>query len=401
MEETIDEKHARLQAIFVTLDPNEIKTVGHFVGLEDQALVGTRRTLSRLVLNKIDTDIDTYGDDAESTLAFLGQILAKMEGVQRRETPEVEVVDVNDGGANDGGDHWKARFDRLAEDYERLKFGEGMSVRQKVFVKGDFKLKGVIGRPGGGVSFASLRRQVDAARLEYDERKICEAVIQGVDISTTLRFFFENKQDLNLDSLMAIMKAFYKESDSTELYNQLGNASQNNGEDALNYVMRLMELKGKILGVSATSEILYGKKQVQTLFLKSVENGLLSENVRIKLRGHLDMNMTDEKLLEVVSEIVMAENERVVKMKRSTRGIKKVEVVEPEGEKEKVDELKTVVEKLSAEVKLLREETSRGAGRRFARGCNNCRKVGAGDSCRHCWKCGKNGHLSSWCSENE
>ena len=91
MEETIDEKHARLQAIFVTLDPNEIKTVGHFVGLEDQALVGTRRTLSRLVLNKIDTDIDTYGDDAESTLAFLGQILSKMDHQHPKRTAHLQV----------------------------------------------------------------------------------------------------------------------------------------------------------------------------------------------------------------------------------------------------------------------------------------------------------------------
>lgn len=43
--------------------------------------------------------------------------------------------------------------------------------------------------------------------------------------------------------------------------------------------------------------------------------------------------------------------------------------------------------------------TSPSPAARWARGCQRCRESQAGDTCRHCYRCGQEGHLSCGCRQ--
>ena len=168
--------------------------------------------------------------------------------------------------------------------------------RVEYVLKSQLKIKGVVGKVGQGLSFVSLQRQVEAAKHDYSESTIVEAVIQSINPSIPLRGFLDTKRGLNLTSLMQILSSHFQECDTIELFNRLSNLVQRNDEDVLVFLLKATELKEKILHVSDTSDIKYSHEQVQRQFLKVVENRLQNEAIRMRIRSYLKIDVKDEEL---------------------------------------------------------------------------------------------------------
>ena len=270
-------------------------------------------------------------------------------------------------------------------------------------LKPAFKVKGIVGKPGAGLSFAALERQVEAAKHEHSEARITEAVIQAISPTIPLRAFLDNKRELSLNTLMLIIHAHFQEGDTTELFNQLSNEIQHPNEDAMTFMLRVMEMKEKILYLSKTSDIKYSFDQVQRLFLKVVENGLASEPIRVKLRSALSVAATDEDLLCRLTNICIEEKDRDSKLSKQAktaraRAVEAKEVVENESE---LASLTKLVEKLSVQVRELSAEAGKGKHWRSSiHGCDTCRKDGKGSKCRHCYECGSTSHIARDCTLN-
>ena len=58
------------------------------------------------------------------------------------------------------------------------------------------------------------------------------------------------------------------------------------------------------------------------------------------------------------------------------------------------------MEKLEDEMKDMKGR-SRPQGARFKPGCKACKDSGNGFKCRHCWNCGEDGHVNSYCPEKK
>ena len=118
----------------------------------------------------------------------------------------------------------------------------------------DFKISGVIGGTGGKdkLTFTSLNFQIsNAKKLGYSESNISGAVIKAIAQSEPLRPYLESRPDLGLSSLLEILRSSFKEKDSASVFTDLSNACQSSAETCIDFVLRLLCLKQKVLDVSA------------------------------------------------------------------------------------------------------------------------------------------------------
>ncbi|KAJ8369402.1 hypothetical protein SKAU_G00094300 [Synaphobranchus kaupii] len=186
--------------------------------------------------------------------------------------------------------------------------------------------------------------------------------------------------------------------------------------------------------------------------IKGRETGLFSEAVKFQLKPHLsNPRVTDEVLIEKVNEAAGLELERQNKLRRNTaakpprvseihtelqpnhsplpgssetdmddetqtKGCGVVFAKKKTGQSKGLDpETAKLIEGLKAdvlEVKKKFNETLEATKSRpttdarrppaagWARGCQVCREAQVGDTCRHCYRCGQEGHLSRGCRQN-
>lgn len=141
------------------------------------------------------------------------------------------------------------------------------------------------------------------------------------------------------------------------------------------------------------------------------------------------MTITDEELIEKVYEALKLENERCEKWKRSSAGkIPRVQELQTEcqtaltpvqnhakpRESSTAEAIRTVKSKevkfdTQQIIKELRKEMRQMfmaamensshtmAPKQREKGCKKCREEGKGESCIHCFKCGREGHYSRGC----
>lgn len=309
---------------------------------------------------------------------------------------------------------------------------------QEVTLRREFKICGQIGEQGqkDKLSYLSLVRQIETGvERGYSEIEIVEAVIRAISPGMALRDMLEIKRGLTLSKLFTILKGHYKVDSPTELYHQLINISQEPKETALNFVFRAIELKDKLLWKAANEEVdeLYSRATVQRKFLRSIETGLLSDSIKYQLLPLLgNMSITDEELIEKVNEASKLENERLEKRKRSTAAkFPKIQALQTEAQAPQTPvhgatslqdpharvAVKTIkgkstksedvdpqpkIEELCKEMRQMFMAvmgTSPGSSHLKQRdnACSTCRKNGSGENCRHCFKCGQEGHYSRGC----
>ena len=385
----MDEK---VKDLFYTVPIDGLREVGMLLGMLEIELGGTRRVVLTTVSRKLDTDIQNFETDEEK-LGLLERVDHILSSCSENGSSVQDHINQQV--------HSLGEVSNLGNGVDGISLGE-RAKDKRVYVRGEIKIKGQIaGRDGLGLSWEALKRQVEGLKREHKSMRICDAVVQAVAQGTALRKLLDCKPELTLESVMKIIRSSFGEIDNTVLFNQLANAVQGVGEGTLDFVMRLMGLKGKILS-GRVGDVTFNAMQVQKVFCKSLENGLISEAIRTKLRPLLETSPDDEALLEEIGDIVLGERERDGKLKRGAR-VKRVEVLE-DGDTAEREGLKAQIQHLAAKVEQLKSEKrdfpSWGGRPRSSWGCTKCKAAGVGARCRHCYRCGGENHIAARCSEN-
>ena len=160
---------------------------------------------------------------------------------------------------------------------------------EKFELKRDFKILGQIGEAGkhDKLTYVALIDQIDLGpKKGYKESEVVEAVIKAISPHSTLRNYVLTLPDRSLAKLRKIVRVFFQEKTSTELYQDLVTTCQQPKESAQQFLLRLLDYHNKVLFASQEegSQFEYSQKVVQNMFIKSLETGLRDEALVTNLR---------------------------------------------------------------------------------------------------------------------
>ena len=278
---------------------------------------GKKTTVLKLILKHL-CDLETTEDQGMSTFLLLHGL--------------IDTEDKKDGDDKKGiikhpvGDTTKKKGSEVTFDILKLK---------------DFKISGSIGGVGekDKLSYTSLCYQiVNAQKSGYSNENVCAAVVKAISPGNNLRTYLESKPNLNLDSLLNVLRSHFKEKDSSAVFTELGNAVQQAAETTLEFVIRLMCMRQKVLDLSQVEGCPYDGNLLKKRFFHTMFTGLRNANIRVDLREQCQNNplISDEDLLKFVSEVVANETERNEKL--STKKSVDVNVVDNKNSKDKKKE---------------------------------------------------------------
>ena len=114
----------------------------------------------------------------------------------------------------------------------------------------DFKIIGQVGEVGQKekLSYISLICLIGAGLGKgYPENEVVHAVINAISPGLSIRSYLEGSGQLPLSHLHKIIRSHHKEGSATGIYQQLLVMTQDPKEDAMNYLIRSMNTRQKIL----------------------------------------------------------------------------------------------------------------------------------------------------------
>lgn len=323
----------------------------------------------------------------------------------------------------------------------------------------DFKISGVIGGKNDSLSYTSLLYQIDCGRrLGYTDVTICDAVIRAISPSNHLRTYLEGQKTVSVDCLLEILQSICIEKDSNSLLLELGNAVQQIHETCVEYIVRLMSMRDRILTYSKEENSPVEEPVMRTKFFHTMFTGMRNPNVRAELRELCKGNskIPDQTLLKFAAEASKNESERNEKLSSAKNAahlseISKENDIKIKEKKEKLNpftqidevkllhaqeiaslradifELKNVLSSATgksasqneSDVNFSRQNTDafrnhaqtpnfrgrgisnfntfRGQNRGWKNRCEQCRNSNV-QRCNHCFKCGEEGHRSFNCN---
>ncbi len=321
----------------------------------------------------------------------------------------------------------KARFEVLTTGKKFTQPTNEVLTSNHLFRIKDFKIQGTISNEKTRVSYTSLNKQIESGiEKRYSNREIIDAVINAVSPSLHLRSYLESIKTLSLAELRQVLRSHYCEKTASEAYQELANLVQEASESPLQFLMRALKLRQHILLASEEkgSKIKYDNDLVQSVFLNTVETGLMDDTIRTRMRPFLQANkVSDETLIREINVAMSSENERQNKFgarKRATKTSQATiaatavpELMQPtaaESKKEKSNKLIATLEALRADVDVLKDAMVNNKpvkpidnpDRKPARSsaCEACISQG-NPQCDHCFICGSNEHFARGCRKRK
>ena len=282
----------------------------------------------------------------------------------------------------------------------------------------DFKINGNISNDKGHISLSNLNKQIESGLAKgYSERDVVDGVIQAISPALHLKSYLESKKCLSLEELRKILQSHYCEKTPTEAYQELSNIVQEKTESALNFLMRCLKLREQIIVSSQeqNAAIKFDENHVQSVFIHSVETGLIDDTIRNRMRPFLqNKKVPDETLIREINLAMSIENERVNKFTSANKKVQKAqaasvssapveksEKVQPKQAKQNqilaaLNELKADVDALKKGAQSPAREVPQPKTRKPKQKCKSCEENGA-EKCDHCFFCGSADHFSYGC----
>ena len=189
-----------------------------------------------------------------------------------------------------------------------------------------FRITGQVGEVGqkDKLSYISLKKQEETG-LErgYSDKEVLNAAINAISPGLQVRSYLEGFGSITVPRLRKILCSHYKDGSATDLCQQLLTMSQNPNENPVNFLIRAMDCKQKILFAcreETASGLKYSPGFLNGLFHRSVESGLAGDTIRMQLCSLLqDANIDDETLITEMQVAVFADAERKKVFSLSTR----------------------------------------------------------------------------------
>ena len=179
----------------------------------------------------------------------------------------------------------------------------------------EFKVHGgQIGDQNSETTYNSICKQIDeGVREGFTEAEVIRGVLRIIKPGA-FKDMLTNKEEITICELKGFLRSHLGEKASTELFQELMCAKQNEQEPPQQFVYRMIGLKQRILFQSkqANTDIRYDPKTIQEVFLHTIYQGLGSKHadVRQQLRPLLSNNqVTDEDIVSRVTKIISDENE--------------------------------------------------------------------------------------------
>lgn len=284
------------------------------------------------------------------------------------------------------------------------------------FFQKEFKITGKIGKPDSkdSLSYSSLIYQIESGfRKGYTESQIIDAIVSCVSHSNPLRPYLEGRGQLSLANMSRILRYHFKEQDATALFTNLSTAKQEQNESPQDFVMRLLNLRQKVIFVSKQENISYDLILVHKRFLHSIWTGLKNDNLRNELRELLkDENTSDEELLFKLSTAVADEVEHSKKFSKpkpvhsnnisveKDKEKKNPLMLELEAMKVQINQISHTLSAISSLGKMENERERRNDYRNENRkmGCKTCVEKNL-KNCDHCFYCGSSEHFKRGCKK--
>lgn len=180
----------------------------------------------------------------------------------------------------------------------------------------EFKIYGgQISDSNSDLSFNSICKQIDEGIAEnFTESEIIRTVLKVIKPGTFKEMLI-TKDSLTVPELKRFLRAHLRDKSSTELFQELSNAKQQDKESPQQFVYRLMGLKQRVLFASeqTESEFQYDRKLVQGVFLHSLYQGLNEKYtfVRRDIKAAIaTQTTTDDQILVLITQSVSEETER-------------------------------------------------------------------------------------------
>ena len=239
-EEQLDAVYAVVEANLSTATAEEYQNIGRFLGLENEVLVGTRRTIGKKVRNKLDADIEVLltahaVQDFASAITLLEQTNTKLEGLRPKGSSEengkteddvakvvpdestasdIKVAEMTHSPKCKEGDlrgNFEARsateFAEMKAKLEQLELQQERPLPSQMVPRSllyhQLKIHGKVGEPGeqNKLSYVSLLHQIDKALQEgYSPSQVIQAVVLQIE-SSNLRTIVETYPQMNTEQL--------------------------------------------------------------------------------------------------------------------------------------------------------------------------------------------------------
>ena len=135
------------------------------------------------------------------------------------------------------------------------------------------------------------------------------------------RSYLEGLEDLTLPKLRHILRSHYQENSATELYRQLSTLVPKPQESPQSFLIRALDTRQKLLFASqeVDTQLQYGSKLVQGMFLLALDTGLQDKAARNWPRPFLQVpGVQDKALTQQINVIVSEEMERKSKLGMSS-----------------------------------------------------------------------------------
>ena len=171
-----------------------------------------------------------------------------------------------------------------------------------------------------------------------------------------------------------------------------------------------------VVGSQVEGTVSYDPVLVKSTFLHTIRTGLRDETVRAHMLPLLsDANPVDDNtLIRELHRAVAEAEERLKKMQelqQQKKAAAKVNVVETSPElalvMKKLEESQNQMKENQHQMKVMQEQMAELMKKElnkkppFRKGCDACKASNKSDSCRHCWKCGEDGHKSQECTKGK
>ncbi|KAL3987734.1 hypothetical protein ACER0C_014849 [Sarotherodon galilaeus] len=297
----------------------------------------------------------------------------------------------------------------------------------------EFRVQGgQVGDHSSDISYNNICKQMDEGIREgFPDAEIVHGVLRIIKPGT-FKDMLINKDDLTVLELKGFLQAHLREKNSTELFQELMCARQDENETPQQFLYWVIGLKQRVLFTSKMSDagIKYSPATVQDVFLHSVYQGLgyKHSDIRRELKPVLSSGeVSDETILRHIMRITSEESERQNRIGSSRRQnttsahstqsqlntIQECSRQDRPIDMTKTDPIKELtakVNELAGLVEAMRQQTlarpsdlanpysqNRSRNRKDKTfGCPNCVEQNRPDCC-HCFICGEEGHRAVGC----